>query len=89
MGTLALYAYTFGVYGAAMFDRNVHAPAIRHLLKSLVLLLYPGINLYGVKAARKSEDVIVMVKVLILSLFAVIGPCVVSGILGCFVGLSF
>jgi len=71
VGTLALYAYTFGVYGAAMFGQNV--PAMHHLLESLVLLLFLGVNLYGVKAAGKSEDVIVMVKVLILGLFAVVG----------------
>jgi len=71
IGTLALYAYTFGVYGAAMFGQNL--PAMHHLLESLVLLLFLGINLYGVKAAGKSEDVIVMVKVLILALFAIVG----------------
>lgn len=73
IGTLALYAYTFGVYGAAMFGNNVHGPAMHHLLESLVLLLFLGVNLYGVKAAGASEDVIVMIKVLILSLFAVVG----------------
>lgn len=73
IGTLSLYAYTFGVYGAAMFGQNAHGQAMHHLLESLVLLVFLGINLYGIKAAGKSEDVIVMVKVLILSLFAVIG----------------
>ena len=73
VGTLALYAYTFGVYGAAMFGQNIPGPAMHHLLESLVLLLFLGVNLYGVKAAGKSEDVIVMVKVLILALFAVVG----------------
>ena len=73
VGTLALYAYTFGVYGAAMFGQNMHVHGMQHLLESLVLLLFLGVNLYGVKAAGKSEDVIVMVKVLILSLFAVVG----------------
>jgi amino acid transporter len=73
VGTLALYAYTFGVYGAAMFGQNMHVHGMQHLLGSLILLLFLGVNLYGVKAAGKSEDVIVMVKVLILSLFAVVG----------------
>jgi len=71
IGTLALYSYTFGVYGAAMFGQSL--PAMHHLLESLVLLLFLGVNLYGVRAAGKSEDVIVMVKVLILALFAVAG----------------
>lgn len=73
IGTLALYSYTFGVYGTAMFGQTVHGHAVHHLLESLVLLIFLGINLYGIKAAGKSEDVIVMVKVLILSLFAVVG----------------
>ena len=73
VGTLALYAYTFGVYGAAMFGQNMHVHGMQYLLQSLVLLLFLGVNLYGIKAAGKSEDVIVMVKVLILSLFAVVG----------------
>lgn len=71
VGTLALYAYTFGVYGAAMFGQEL--PVMHHLLESLVLFLFLGVNLYGVRAAGKSEDVIVMVKVLILALFAVVG----------------
>jgi len=73
IGTMALYAYTFGVYGAAIFGQIGHSHAVHHLLESFVLLIFLGINLYGVKAAGESEDVIVMVKVLILSLFAVVG----------------
>ena len=73
IGTMALYAYTFGVYGAAMFGNNVPGQFLHHLLESLALLIFLGINLYGVKAAGKSEDVIVMVKVLILSFFAIVG----------------
>ncbi len=73
VGTLALYAYTFGVYGAAMLGDGAGQIATQHLLASLVLLVFLGVNLYGVQAAGKSEDVIVMVKVLLLGLFAVIG----------------
>jgi len=73
IGTLSLYAYTFGIYGAAMFGQIGHSNAVHHFLESLVLLLFLGINLYGVKAVGKSEDVIVIIKVLILSLFAVAG----------------
>ncbi|HDK81417.1 MAG TPA: amino acid permease [Nitrospirae bacterium] len=73
VGTMALYSYTFGVYGTAMFGENTHGIAMHHFLQSMILLVFLGINLYGVKAAGKSEDVIVMVKVLILSLFAIIG----------------
>jgi len=73
VGTLSLYAYTFGVYGAAMLGDGQGQSAMQHLLASLVLLVFLGVNLYGVQAAGKSEDVIVLTKVLILALFAVIG----------------
>ena len=73
IGTLALYAYTFGAYGAAMLGGQDVNPAMHHLLESLILLTFLGINLYGVKASGTTELLIVTVKVLILLLFAIIG----------------
>ncbi|NOX09224.1 MAG: amino acid permease [Gammaproteobacteria bacterium] len=73
VGTMALYAYTFAVYGSAMLGSNGDNSAMHHLLESLVLLSFLGINLYGVKASGNSELIIVTIKVLILSLFATIG----------------
>ena len=74
VGTMALYAYTFGVYGTAMLggNENTRVP-MHHLLESLVLLAFLGVNLYGVKASGTSELLIVTIKVLILGLFAIIG----------------
>ncbi len=72
IGTLGLYAYTFGAYGTAMLG-DAGNPAMHHLLQSLILLTFLGINLYGVKASGTAELLIVTVKVLILLLFAVIG----------------
>ncbi len=73
VGTMALYAYTFSVYGTAMLGSSNHVGAMRHLLQSFILLLFMAINLYGIKAAGETEDLIVMIKVLILSLFAITG----------------
>lgn len=74
VGTLALYAYTFGIYGSAMLgDAGGASLPMHHLLESLVLLAFLGINLYGVKASGTSELLIVTIKVLILMLFAIIG----------------
>lgn len=73
IGTLALYAYTFAAYGTAMLGGDTENDAMRHLLESLILLCFLGINLYGVKASGLSELVIVTIKMLILSLFGVIG----------------
>ncbi len=73
IGTLALYAYTFGVYGAAMLGNQSHDSAMHHLLESGILLTFLAVNLYGVRAAGHTEDVIVIIKVLILALFAIVG----------------
>jgi len=73
IGTLALYAYTFGAYGSVMLGDAGHGSAMQHLLASGVLLTFLGVNLYGVKAAGETEDIIVLIKVVILSLFAIVG----------------
>ncbi len=73
VGTMALYAYTFGIYGSAMLGGGGANPAMHHLLESLVLLTFLGVNLYGIGASGRSELLIVVVKVIILALFAVVG----------------
>lgn len=74
IGTMALYAYTFGVYGAAMIGDFFLSPAInQHILASLILAIFLGINLRGVKSAGESEVIIVIVKVIILAIFAIVG----------------
>ncbi len=73
VGTLSLYAYTFGVYGSAMLGDDGSDPAMHHLLETLILLSFLGVNLYGIKASGTSELLIVTVKVIILGLFAIIG----------------
>ena len=56
-----------------MLFRSGSNLAMHHLLESLILLIFLGINLYGVKASGTSELLIVTVKVIILFLFAIIG----------------
>lgn len=73
VGTMALYAYTFGVYGSAMLGSGTHGGVVHHLLESLILLSFLGVNLFGVKASGTSELIIVTIKMLILLLFGVIG----------------
>jgi len=99
IGTMGLYAYTFGVYGTALLGgaADVHS-AMHHLLSSLVLLVFLGINLYGVKETGNAELLIVTIKVLILFLFAAIGllfiksdyvlPVFNNGHLGVFMGAA-
>ncbi len=73
IGTLALYSYTFGVYGTAMAGSSQYSSAIQHFLASFVILLFLGINLYGIKAAGHTEVLIVITKLIILFLFAGMG----------------
>ena len=73
IGTMALYAYTFGIYGAAMLGDAGRIPLAHHLMASLVLLLFLWINLSGVKETGRAELLIVTVKVLILAVFAILG----------------
>ncbi len=73
IGTLSLYAYTFGAYGAALLGHHEYLPVLHHFLETAIILIFLGVNLYGVQAAGHTEDIIVLVKVVILSSFAVMG----------------
>jgi amino acid transporter len=73
IGTLSLYAYTFGIYGSAILGNSDANLVLPHVLASGVLLAFLGVNLYGVQASGEAEDVLVLIKVLILSLFAIAG----------------
>ncbi len=80
VGTLALYAYTFGAYGSAMLGGEAgHHEVMHHLLASAVMLIFLAINLYSVAATRSSEVLIVIIKVAILLLFGVVGVFYVRG----------
>ena len=73
VGTMGLYAYTFGAYGTALFGVGDGPGSLaHHFLETLVLLVFLLINLWGVRASGHTEDLIVAIKVVILALFAVI-----------------
>ena len=72
VGTLALYAFTFGAYGSAMISTPA-SPVVQRLLESAIVLAFLGVNLRSVRAAGSTEDLIVVVKLLILGVFGVAG----------------
>lgn len=72
VGTLSLYAFTFGSYGAAMLA-NPPSHVTAAVLETAIVLIFLGINLLGVKAAGSTEDLIVAVKLVILGVFGVVG----------------
>jgi amino acid transporter len=72
VGTLALYAFTFGAYGADMLGQS-HSPLIRMALSIAVLLFFLFVNLRGARTTGRTEDLVVYAKILILGVFAVAG----------------
>ena len=73
---LSLYSYAFGSYGAALLgfkEGSAQYVVVKHILLSLVLIIFTIVNLLGAEIMGKVEDLLVYAKVLILSLFAVIG----------------
>lgn len=72
VGTLALYAFTFGAYGADLLG-NPGSPVVRFVLSVGVLLFFMLINLRGVRTSGLTEDLIVLIKVILLGVFGIAG----------------
>ncbi len=72
IGTLGLYAFTFGAYGAALLG-GANNMALRMALSAAVLLFFMFVNLRSAKTSGHTEDLIVLAKVLLLAVFAVAG----------------
>ncbi|RLB54067.1 MAG: amino acid transporter [Deltaproteobacteria bacterium] len=77
VGTLALYAFTFGAYGADLMGAGGSTP-VRVALSAGVLLSFMAVNLLGAQATGKTEVVIVLVKVVLLGMFAFAGSTNIS-----------
>ncbi len=72
IGTLSLYSFTFGAYGADLLGFP-NSNFLRVFLSVFILLFFYYINVRGVVTSGITEDIIVYGKILILSLFAAIG----------------
>ncbi|VAX24788.1 hypothetical protein MNBD_NITROSPINAE03-999, partial [hydrothermal vent metagenome] len=77
VGTLALYAFTFGAYGAHLLG-DPGSGAARIVLSGGVLLFFMTVNLLGAKTSGKTEDFIVYTKVILLGIFVVAGSRTIS-----------
>ncbi len=69
---LALYSYAFGSYGSALFAGGEN-PVLQKALIAGVLVVFVLINLAGAFLTGKAEDILVLIKVLILLGFIVLG----------------
>ncbi|MBN4016199.1 amino acid permease [Rhodospirillaceae bacterium AH-315-P19] len=72
IGTLALYAFTFGAYGADLLGMP-QSGILRMALSVAVLVFFMLVNLAGTRVTGKVEDLVVYVKILLLGVFAVAG----------------
>lgn len=71
IGTLALYAFTFGAYGAVLLGES--DGIVRQMLSVGIVLFFMMINLIGTKTLGKAEDLIVYGKIILLGLLAFAG----------------
>ncbi len=69
---LSLYAFAFGSYGAELFPGLPHN-LIKHLLISGIVLTISVLNIFSAKLIGEAEDLVVLLKLLILIFFCVIG----------------
>jgi amino acid transporter len=72
IGTLALYAFTFGAYGSELLGQT-EMGVLRQVLSVGIILAFTGINLRGTKSSGRSEDIIVYTKIALLGLLAIAG----------------
>ncbi len=72
VGTLALYAFTFGAYAAHLLGQAGSTP-LRASLSAGVLLFFMAVNLVGAQITGRAEDLIVYTKVILLGLFVAAG----------------
>ena len=71
IGTMALYAFTFGAYGAEFLGEP--DGIVRQMLSVGIVLIFMMINLIGTKTLGKTEDLIVYGKIILLGLLAFAG----------------
>jgi len=72
IGTLSLYAFTFGAYGAHLTG-YADSGFVRVILSLSSLVVFALINLIGAKAMGKAEDIVVYVKIALLAILAGVG----------------
>lgn len=72
VGTLALYAFTFGAYGAHLLGSKGDG-VTQTALSAGILFFFAVVNLLGSRTTGRVEDMVVYTKVLLLAVFAVAG----------------
>ena len=84
LASCSLYAYTFGSFFAHMVlpEGSIHANLVSGVFAAVLIILSTIINLVGVKETGKSQNIIVLIKVIILVGFVAITiPAVIKNII--------
>lgn len=84
LASCSLYAYTFGSFFAHMVlpEGSPHANLVSGVFAAVLIILSTVINLVGVKETGKSQNIIVLIKVIILVGFiAITIPAVIKNII--------
>lgn len=71
IGTMALYAFTFGAYATELLGET--DGTVRQMLSVGIVLFFMMINLIGTKTLGKTEDIIVYGKIILLGILAFAG----------------
>lgn len=71
IGTIALYAFTFGAYAGELLGET--SADVRQMLSVGIILFFMMINLIGTATLGKTEDIIVYGKLILLGILAVSG----------------
>ena len=71
IGTMALYAFTFGAYGAELLGET--DGIVRQILSIGIVLIFMAVNLVGTTTLGKTEDLIVYGKIILLTILAFFG----------------
>ncbi|MBA2848054.1 hypothetical protein HNQ76_000400 [Thermosulfuriphilus ammonigenes] len=69
---LSLYAYAFGSYGAVLL-KGTEDPLLKKALIIIVVSTFTFLNLLGALIVGRAEDIMVVIKVLILLFFSALG----------------
>ena len=70
IGTMAMYGYAFGAFSEHMLGMNhLFGLSLRPLISTIVILLFMGLNIFGVRETGIVEDLLVVLKVVIILTF--------------------
>jgi amino acid transporter len=72
IGTLGLYAFTFGAYASHLIGAD-QSDGARMALSGFSLVAFLGINLTGARAMGRAEDIAVYVKIALLGILGAVG----------------